>query len=121
MVCLERHLERQPAIIDARDFSPQLRRRYFWGNLPGLLTLPERQDGSKGSKTNLAQALMPNAGRRAAQAHIRTLTTNTNSLLQGRTENCRNKRDLAALFPVRVTERADNNSSVRFESFYSIF
>lgn len=125
-----RHLDCQPAVIDARDFSPQLRRRYFWGNLPGLYTLPDNLSGdgdgeaAEGSKdysavndtssrlTHLAQALMPHAGRRAAQLHVRTLTTNTNSLLQGRTEDCRTKKELTALFPVRLTERNENNSSV---------
>ena len=113
---LDRNLGCQPAILDARDFSPQLRRRYFWGNLPGLLTLPEVEmdDQEGGRKISLSQALIPNLGRRAAQFHVRTLTTNTNSLLQGRTENCRSKKDRKKLFPVRLGDDPKKNSSVTY-------
>jgi len=113
---LDRNLGCQPAILDARDFSPQLRRRYFWGNLPGLLTLPEVEmdDQEGGRKISLSQALIPNLGRRAAQFQVRTMTTNTNSLLQGRTENCRSKKDRKKLFPVRLGDDPKKNSSVTY-------
>jgi hypothetical protein len=60
-----------------------------------------------GESLTLEKSLMPNSGRRAAQDKIRTLTTNTNSLLQGRTENCKNSKDLASLFPVRISFQQD--------------
>jgi len=48
----------------------------------------------------LNMALIPNSGRKAAVGKVRTLTTNTNSLYQGRMENCQNQRQVKALFPV---------------------
>lgn len=45
--------------------------------------------------------LMPNSGRRATRDKMRTATTNANSLLQGRKENCKSEKDLLNLFPVR--------------------
>lgn len=97
----------QPAVIDAKNFSPQLRRRLFWGNIPGLFTVHAEQMTMDGELLTLDKSLMPNSGRSAAQAKIRTLTTNTNSLLQGRTENCKSRKDLASLFPVRFSFQQD--------------
>ena len=131
-----RHLDCQPAVIDAKNFSPQLRRsltfylktflchfellscacrRLFWGNIPGLFTVHEQltQDGES---LSLEKSLMPNSGRRAAQEKIRTLTTNTNSLLQGRTENCRSSKDLASLFPVRFSFQQDELKGIDVEN-----
>ena len=59
---------------------------------------------------------MPNSGRRAAQDKIRTLTTNANSLLQGRTENCKSSKDFASLFPVRVSFQQDELKVVDVEN-----
>ena len=95
-----RHLGCQPAIIDAKHFSPQLRRRLFWGNIPGLFTINKEQYVGDAALT-LETSLMPNSGRRATQDKVRTLTTNTNSLLQGRVENCSSSKDFSSLFPVR--------------------
>lgn len=91
-------------MIDAKNFSPQLRKRLFWGNIPGLFTIQH----AEGESLTLEKSLMPNSGRRATQDKIRTLTTNTNSLLQGRTENCSSRRDLASLFPVRFSFQQDD-------------
>ncbi len=107
-----RHLDCQPTVIDAKNFSPQLRRRLFWGNIPGLFTIHNEHQIEDGKSLTLDKSLMPNSGRRAAQAKIRTLTTNTNSLLQGRTENCSSRKDLAALFPVRCSFQQDENRNV---------
>ncbi|KAK4005979.1 hypothetical protein OUZ56_011110 [Daphnia magna] len=104
---ISRHLDCQPAVIDAKNFSPQLRRRLFWGNIPGLFTVHAEQMTMDGEPLTLDKSLMPNSGRSAAQAKIRTLTTNTNSLLQGRTENCKSRKDLASLFPVRFSFQQD--------------
>lgn len=111
-----RHLDCQPAVIDAKNFSPQLRRRLFWGNLPGLFTVHHDQLTLDGQSLTLDQSLMPNSGRSAAQTKIRTLTTNTNSLLQGRTENCKNRKDLASLFPVRFSFQQDELRNVAGQS-----
>lgn len=105
-----RHLDCEPAVIDAKYFSPQLRRRLFWGNLPGLFTVDGDQK-TAGDQLTLDRSLMPNSGRRATQAKIRTLTTNTNSLLQGRTENCSSQRDVASLFPVRFVTQSTAHKS----------
>ncbi|XP_046452935.1 DNA (cytosine-5)-methyltransferase 3B-like isoform X2 [Daphnia pulex] len=113
---ISRHLDCQPAVIDAKNFSPQLRRRLFWGNIPGLLTVHEQQLTQDGESLSLEKSLMPNSGRRAAQEKIRTLTTNTNSLLQGRTENCKSSRDLASLFPVRFSFQQDELKSIDVEN-----
>ena len=96
-----RHLGCQPAIIDAKHFSPQLRRRLFWGNIPGLFTINKEQYVGDAALM-LETSLMPNSGRRANQDKVRTLTTNTNSLLQGRVENCSSSKDFCSLFPVDV-------------------
>jgi len=95
---ISKHLQCEPAIIDAKDFSPQLRKRFFWGNIPGLYTVPNSNQ-IEGEMT-LDMALIPNSGRHAALSKVRTLTTNTNSLLQGRTENCSNRKEIMSLFPV---------------------
>ena len=52
------------------------------------------------AEMTLNMALIPNSGRKAAVGTVRTLTTNTNSLYQGRMENCQNQRQVKALFPV---------------------
>ena len=107
-----RHFQCQPASIDAKDFSPQLRKRFFWGNIPGLYTIPKSavMDGESGAMT-LDMALMPNSGRQAATCKVRTLTTNTNSLLQGRKENCSNQQQMQSLFPVLWTTN-DHQSDI---------
>ena len=91
-------------------------RRLFWGNIPGLLTVHQEQSTQDGESLSLEKSLMPNSGRRAAQEKIRTLTTNTNSLLQGRTENCKSNRDLASLFPVRFSFQQDELKGIDVEN-----
>ena len=108
-----RHLQCEPAIIDAKDFSPQLRKRLFWGNIPGLYTVPNSNQ-IEGEMT-LNMALIPNSGRQAALSKVRTLTTNTNSLLQGRTENCISRKDLMSLFPVHWDSKLQPQPRERHE------
>ena len=91
-------------------------RRLFWGNIPGLFTVHEEEPTHDGNSLTLEKSLMPNSGRRAAQDKIRTLTTNTNSLLQGRAENCKSSKDLASLFPVRVSFQQDELKVIDFEN-----
>ncbi|XP_065172462.1 DNA (cytosine-5)-methyltransferase 3B-like [Atheta coriaria] len=74
---ISRILECQPSQINAYPcVSPQDRKRYFWGNCPSL-----HVDFSYDGKHVLQDYLDP--GRTAAVDHIRTITTNSNSLLQG--------------------------------------
>lgn len=108
-----RHLQCEPAIIDAKDFSPQLRKRLFWGNIPGLYTVPNNNQ-IEGEMT-LNMALIPNSGRQAALNKVRTLTTNTNSLLQGRTENCNSRKDIMSLFPVHWDSKLQSEFRERDE------
>ncbi|XP_070824109.1 DNA (cytosine-5-)-methyltransferase 3 beta, duplicate a [Chaetodon trifascialis] len=74
-----RFLECNPILIDAVKVSPAHRARYFWGNLPGmnrsLATAP-------GDKVALQDCL--EAGRMAKFDKVRTITTKSNSIRQGK-------------------------------------
>lgn len=64
---LDRHFQCEPAVIDAKDFSPQLRKRLFWGNVPGLYTAPDAGHGDgRPVEMTLAMALLPDSGRQPA-------------------------------------------------------
>ena len=95
----------QPVAIDAKDFSAQNRRRFYWSNLPGIHSICCTADDDTGKTVD--SILLPNSGRRATRDKMRTATTNANSLLQGRKENCRSEKDLLNLFPVRYAEKDD--------------
>jgi hypothetical protein len=71
-----------PVLIDASWFSAQHRARLFWGNVPGLgkTMIPE-------VNIKLQDCLLPGMNRRAVVEKIRTVTTNTNSLRQGKSDN----------------------------------
>ena len=70
-----------PVLIDASWFSAQHRARLFWGNVPGLgkTAIPEVD-------IKLQDCLLPNMNRRAMVEKIRTVTTNANSLRQGKSD-----------------------------------
>ncbi|XP_061701921.1 DNA (cytosine-5)-methyltransferase 3C-like [Syngnathoides biaculeatus] len=74
-----RFLECNPVLIDAVSVSPAHRARYFWGNLPGM---------SRPLSTSLDQKLSLQdcleAGRVAKLDKVRTITTKSNSLRQGK-------------------------------------
>ncbi|KAJ8257349.1 hypothetical protein GJAV_G00184660 [Gymnothorax javanicus] len=76
-----RFLECNPILIDAVKVSPAHRARYFWGNLPGMdrPIIPSLND-----KVDLQQCL--EIGRQAKFTKVRTITTASNSLKQGKTE-----------------------------------
>jgi len=103
MCFVERHLGCEPVSIDAKDFSAQHRRRFYWSNLPGIHSICVTADDDAGKTVD--SILMPNSGRRATREKMRTATTNANSLLQGRKENCKSEKDLLNLFPVRFTDK----------------
>ncbi|KAM4771276.1 DNA (cytosine-5)-methyltransferase 3A-like [Rhinophrynus dorsalis] len=72
-------LESNPVMIDAKYVSAAHRARYFWGNLPGMgrplvCTIND--------KVELQDCLEP--GRTAKFSKVCTITTNTNSMRQGK-------------------------------------
>ncbi|KAM4043935.1 DNA (cytosine-5)-methyltransferase 3A-like [Anomaloglossus baeobatrachus] len=72
-------LKRNAVKINAAAVSPAHRDRYFWGNLPGMdRSLVFTAD----EKTTLQDCLEP--GRVAKFSKIRTITTNSSSMLQGK-------------------------------------
>uniref|UniRef100_A0A8C7ZD26 DNA (cytosine-5-)-methyltransferase n=1 Tax=Oryzias sinensis TaxID=183150 RepID=A0A8C7ZD26_9TELE len=75
-----RFLECNPVLIDAIDVSPAHRARYFWGNLPGM---SRRVATSLDDKVNLQDCL--EIGRVAKFDKVRTITTKTNCMRQGKT------------------------------------
>jgi hypothetical protein len=70
-----------PVLIDASWLSAQHRARLFWGNVPGLgkTVIPEVD-------IKLQDRLLPNMNRSAMVEKIRTVTTNANSLRQGKSD-----------------------------------
>ncbi|XP_061115075.1 uncharacterized protein LOC133139515 [Conger conger] len=78
-----RFLECNPILIDAVKVSPAHRARYFWGNLPGM---DRPIIASLSDKVDLQQCL--ETGRQAKLTKVRTITTQSNSLKQGKTEVC---------------------------------
>ncbi|XP_029361483.1 uncharacterized protein LOC115045764 [Echeneis naucrates] len=74
-----RFLECNPVLLDAVKVSPAHRARYFWGNIPGMSRpiIASRKD-----KLNLQDCL--EIGREARVTKVRTITTNPNSLKQGK-------------------------------------
>ncbi|CAN8029221.1 unnamed protein product, partial [Ixodes persulcatus] len=90
---ISRFLECEPTLLDARFFSAQVRARYFWGNVPGMYSaLPPR---ILGRSVDLSSVLDPLLNRKALVEKIRTVTTRSNSLRQGK----------QGMLPVQVGER----------------
>ncbi|XP_055088366.1 DNA (cytosine-5)-methyltransferase 3A-like isoform X5 [Periophthalmus magnuspinnatus] len=89
---ISRFLECNPVMIDAKEVSAAHRARYFWGNLPGMsrpLT-PMVND-----KLDLQECL--EHGRTAKFEKLRTITTRSNSVKQGKDEH----------FPVYMDNKED--------------
>ncbi|XP_071323367.1 DNA (cytosine-5)-methyltransferase 3A-like isoform X7 [Trachinotus anak] len=89
---ISRFLECNPVMIDAKEVSAAHRARYFWGNLPGMsrpLT-PMTND-----KLDLQECL--EHGRTAKFEKLRTITTRSNSVKQGKDEH----------FPVYMDNKED--------------
>ncbi|KAJ0064883.1 hypothetical protein NL108_017006, partial [Boleophthalmus pectinirostris] len=74
-----RFLECNPILIDAVKVSPAHRARYFWGNLPGM---NRPLATSLDDKSTLQDCL--EVGRLAKFDKVRTITTKSNSLRQGK-------------------------------------
>ncbi|XP_029579283.1 uncharacterized protein LOC115168287 isoform X2 [Salmo trutta] len=74
-----RFLECNPVLVDAVKVSPAHRARYFWGNIPGM---NRPIIASQNDKVFLQDCL--ERGRIAKFTKVRTITTNSNSLKQGK-------------------------------------
>ncbi|XP_037102125.1 DNA (cytosine-5)-methyltransferase 3C-like isoform X1 [Syngnathus acus] len=74
-----RFLECNPVLVDAVRVSPAHRARYFWGNIPGM---SRPITASQSDKLSLQDCL--ELGREARFTKVRTITTNPNSMKQGK-------------------------------------
>ncbi|KAL3874309.1 hypothetical protein ACJMK2_037341 [Sinanodonta woodiana] len=90
------NLEQKPALWDAKYFSAQKRARYFWGNIPGLYSTPAVAVELR-KPTSLSSMLSPLCNRKAKVETLRTVTTRSNSLMQGKDD----------IFPVTMDGKED--------------
>ncbi|KAM6924459.1 DNA (cytosine-5)-methyltransferase 3C-like [Xenentodon cancila] len=89
-----RFLECNPVLVDAVKVSPAHRARSFWGNIPGM---SRPIIASQKDKLSLQDCL--EIGRQARVTKVRTITTNPNSLKQGKD---------VSLLPVIQNGKEDN-------------
>ncbi|XP_026222633.1 uncharacterized protein LOC113166723 isoform X2 [Anabas testudineus] len=89
-----RFLECNPVLVDAVKVSPAHRARYFWGNIPGM---SRPIIASQNDKLTLQDCL--EIGREARVTKVRTITTNPNSLKQGKN---------VSRLPVLQNDKEDN-------------
>ncbi|XP_018313252.1 DNA methyltransferase 3 isoform X2 [Mycetomoellerius zeteki] len=78
---INKHLGREPDVIDSADFSPQHRLRLYWHNLPFNPYMPLFE-----SRQDVQDKLTPNLNRKALCKKLHTVTGRTGSLLQGKAE-----------------------------------
>ncbi|XP_056128774.1 DNA (cytosine-5)-methyltransferase 3B [Lampris incognitus] len=90
---ISRFLECNPVMIDAIEVSAAHRARYFWGNLPGMNSRPLCATGM--DKLQLQDCL--EHGRVAKFGKVRTITTRSNSIKQGKDQH----------FPVMMNGKED--------------
>uniref|UniRef100_UPI00358E6C5A DNA (cytosine-5)-methyltransferase 3A-like isoform X2 n=1 Tax=Myxine glutinosa TaxID=7769 RepID=UPI00358E6C5A len=100
---ISRFLDTCPVMIDAKEVSPAHRARYFWGNLPGMNRplFPYTSD-----KLELQDCL--EHGRKAKFTKVRTITTRSNSIKQGKDQH----------FPVMMTGKEDILWSTELERIF---
>ncbi|XP_037551149.1 DNA (cytosine-5)-methyltransferase 3A [Nematolebias whitei] len=89
---ISRFLECNPVMIDAKEVSAAHRARYFWGNLPGM---NRPLTAMCSDKLDLQDCL--EHGRTAKFGKVRTITTRSNSIKQGKDQH----------FPVYMNEKED--------------
>ncbi|XP_074547555.1 DNA (cytosine-5)-methyltransferase 3A-like isoform X4 [Halichoeres trimaculatus] len=89
---ISRFLECNPVMIDAKEVSAAHRARYFWGNLPGM---NRPLSAMNNDKLGLQDCL--EHGRTAKFDKVRTITTRSNSIKQGKDQH----------FPVYMNEKED--------------
>ncbi|XP_034092907.1 DNA (cytosine-5)-methyltransferase 3A-like isoform X5 [Gymnodraco acuticeps] len=89
---ISRFLECNPVMIDAKEVSAAHRARYFWGNLPGM---SRPLSAMSNDRLDLQECL--EHGRTAKFEKLRTITTRSNSVKQGKDEH----------FPVFMESKED--------------
>uniref|UniRef100_A0A4W4E2P9 DNA (cytosine-5-)-methyltransferase n=1 Tax=Electrophorus electricus TaxID=8005 RepID=A0A4W4E2P9_ELEEL len=89
---ISRFLECNPVMIDAKEVSAAHRARYFWGNLPGM---NRPLTAMCTDKLDLQDCL--EHGRTAKFDKVRTITTRSNSIKQGKDQH----------FPVYMNDKED--------------
>ncbi|XP_046729578.1 DNA (cytosine-5)-methyltransferase 3A-like isoform X3 [Silurus meridionalis] len=89
---ISRFLECNPVMIDAKEVSAAHRARYFWGNLPGM---NRPLTAMVNDKLDLQDCL--EHGRTAKFDKLRTITTRSNSIKQGKDQH----------FPVFMNNKED--------------
>ncbi|KAM6913130.1 DNA (cytosine-5)-methyltransferase 3A isoform 2-T2 [Xenentodon cancila] len=89
---ISRFLECNPVMIDAKEVSAAHRARYFWGNLPGM----NRPMTAMCNDKLVLQGCLEH-GRKAKFDKVRTITTRSNSIKQGKDQH----------FPVYMNEKED--------------
>ncbi|XP_048063685.1 DNA (cytosine-5-)-methyltransferase 3 alpha a isoform X1 [Megalobrama amblycephala] len=85
---ISRFLECNPVMIDAKEVSAAHRARYFWGNLPGMNRYNlqyEPLTAMANDKLDLQDCL--EHGRTAKFGKVRTITTRSNSIKQGKDQH----------------------------------
>ncbi|XP_067274237.1 DNA (cytosine-5-)-methyltransferase 3 alpha a isoform X3 [Pseudorasbora parva] len=85
---ISRFLECNPVMIDAKEVSAAHRARYFWGNLPGMNRYNlqyEPLSAMANDKLDLQDCL--EHGRTAKFGKVRTITTRSNSIKQGKDQH----------------------------------
>ncbi|XP_029972001.1 DNA (cytosine-5)-methyltransferase 3A isoform X5 [Salarias fasciatus] len=94
---ISRFLECNPVMIDAKEVSAAHRARYFWGNLPGMnrLVCEWPLTATCTDRLDLQDCL--EHGRTAKFGKVRTITTRSNSIKQGKDQH----------FPVFMNEKED--------------
>ncbi|XP_044021725.1 DNA (cytosine-5)-methyltransferase 3A-like isoform X3 [Siniperca chuatsi] len=94
---ISRFLECNPVMIDAKEVSAAHRARYFWGNLPGMNRLVCEWPLSAMCNDRLDLQDCLEHGRTAKFDKVRTITTRSNSIKQGKDQH----------FPVYMNEKED--------------
>ncbi|XP_074547557.1 DNA (cytosine-5)-methyltransferase 3A-like isoform X5 [Halichoeres trimaculatus] len=94
---ISRFLECNPVMIDAKEVSAAHRARYFWGNLPGMNRLVCEWPLSAMNNDKLGLQDCLEHGRTAKFDKVRTITTRSNSIKQGKDQH----------FPVYMNEKED--------------
>ncbi|XP_052352560.1 DNA (cytosine-5)-methyltransferase 3A-like [Oncorhynchus keta] len=89
---ISRFLECNPVMIDAKEVTAAHRARYFWGNLPGM---NRPLTAMFTDRLDLQDCL--EHGRTAKFGKVRTITTRSNSIKQGKDQH----------FPVFMNEKED--------------
>uniref|UniRef100_A0A8C1KSP2 DNA (cytosine-5-)-methyltransferase 3 alpha a n=1 Tax=Cyprinus carpio TaxID=7962 RepID=A0A8C1KSP2_CYPCA len=79
---ISRFLECNPVMIDAKEVSAAHRARYFWGNLPGM---NRPLTAMMNDRLELQDCL--EHGRTAKFGKVRTITTRSNSIKQGKDQH----------------------------------